>query len=104
MQCIGTSATLSGPGSYEEERSEIAGVATKLFGNKVKPEMVIGETLKKTTPETDLNPPEYIEQLRIRISDPEQHSPPEYESFIKDPLSIWIENTCFHIKVAGYSY
>lgn len=93
LQCIGTSATLAGPGTYEEQRSEIAEVATKMFGDRVKPEMVIGETLKKTTPETDLHAPEYIEQLRIRISNSEQHPPTEYESFIKDPLSIWIENT-----------
>ena len=93
LQCIGTSATLAGPGTYEEQRDEIAEVTTKLFGDTVKPEKVIGETLKKATPETALNDPGYVEQLRIRISDPDRHPPLDYESFIRDPLSIWIENT-----------
>ncbi|MBW2312495.1 MAG: DEAD/DEAH box helicase [Deltaproteobacteria bacterium] len=93
FQCIGTSATLAGPGTYEEQREEIAEVTTKLFGDIVKAEKVLGETLKKATPETDLNDPGYVEQLKIRISDQDQHPPIDYESFITDPLSIWLENT-----------
>ncbi|MBW2032151.1 MAG: DEAD/DEAH box helicase [Deltaproteobacteria bacterium] len=93
LQCVGTSATLAGPGTYEEQRKEIADVATKLFGDMVKPEMVIGETLKKATPETDLSDPSFLEQLEIRVSDSNLHPPSDYQGFIADPLSIWIENT-----------
>jgi len=66
LQCIGTSATLAGPGTFEEQREEIAAVATKLFGGTVEPGMVIGETLRRATPETDLSDPEYLKQLRNR--------------------------------------
>jgi len=93
LQCIGTSATLAGPGTYEEQRVEIAEVATKLFGDIVKPEMVIGETLKRATPETDLSDPSLIKQLRGRVSDTEHHPPSDFPDFITDPLSVWIEDT-----------
>ncbi len=93
LQCVGTSATLAGPGTYEVQRKEIADVATKLFGDMVKPEMVIGETLKKATPETDLSDPSFLKQLKVRVSDSNLHPPTDYQGFIADPLSIWIENT-----------
>lgn len=32
LQCIGTSATLAGPGSRAEQRDEVAALATRLFG------------------------------------------------------------------------
>ena len=35
LQCVGTSATLAGPGSAEEQRNEVARVATQLFGSAV---------------------------------------------------------------------
>ena len=93
LQCVGTSATLAGPGTYEVQRKEIADVATKLFGDMVKPEMVIGETLKKATPETDLSDPSFLKQLKVRVSDSNLHPLTDYQGFIADPLSIWIENT-----------
>jgi len=93
LQCIGTSATLAGPGSYEEQRREISDVATKLFGSPVLPEMIIGETLRRATREMDLNDPSFIKQLKDRVGDPAQQPSQNYEDFIQDPLSIWIENT-----------
>jgi ATP-dependent helicase YprA (DUF1998 family) len=45
LQCVGTSATMAGPGSYDDQRQEVARVAQKLFGAPVAPEGVIGETL-----------------------------------------------------------
>jgi ATP-dependent helicase YprA (DUF1998 family) len=32
LQCIGTSATLAGPGTRAEQRAEVAGLASRLFG------------------------------------------------------------------------
>ena len=51
LRCVGTSATLAGSGTYEEQRAEICRVATRLFGADVRPENVIGETLRRATPE-----------------------------------------------------
>ena len=32
LQCVGTSATLAGAGTYEEQRAEVARVASMIFG------------------------------------------------------------------------
>lgn len=93
LQCVGTSATMAGPGSYDDQRQEVARVAQKLFGAPVAPEGVIGETLRRSTPETGLTDPLFLKKLRDRIADPDRHPPADYDGFIKDPLSIWIENT-----------
>lgn len=49
VQCVGTSATLAGPGTEAQQRAEVAAVATKLFGAPVAPQHVIGETLQRAT-------------------------------------------------------
>lgn len=93
LQCIGTSATLSSRGTYQERQNEVANVATHLFGISVLPECVIGETLERNTPEHDLNDPIFVQQLTARIADPARKPPKTYQNFITDPLSIWIEST-----------
>jgi len=93
LQCIGTSATLAGPGTYEEQQQEIAAVAGKLFGTEVQPDLVIGESLRKVTPDRDLSNPDFLKSLKERVIDPNVTPPREYEKFVNDPLSIWIENT-----------
>ena len=52
LQCVGTSATLASEGSYEEQRRVIAAMASQIFGTKVLPQHVIGESLKRSTRET----------------------------------------------------
>jgi ATP-dependent helicase YprA (DUF1998 family) len=49
LQCVGTSATLAGAGTYEERQAGVAAMASQVFGTTVKPEHVIGETLVRTT-------------------------------------------------------
>lgn len=91
LRCVGTSATLAGPGSYEEQREEVARVASRLFGAHVEPEGVIGETLRAATQEVDLSDPGFIERLRARITD--GIPPSTYDQAITDPLNCWIERT-----------
>jgi ATP-dependent helicase YprA (DUF1998 family) len=55
LQCIGTSATLASGGTYEEQRSEVARVASLLFGADVETRDVIGETLRRATPHCDVD-------------------------------------------------
>jgi hypothetical protein len=55
LQCVGTSATLAGSGTYDEQRAEISRIATRLFGAEVRSENVIGETLRRATPDEDHN-------------------------------------------------
>ena len=49
LQCVGTSATLAGEGTLQEQREDVARVASRLFGTAVRPDRVIGETLERAT-------------------------------------------------------
>jgi len=91
LQCIGTSATLAGPGSLEDQQKEIANVASILFGDKVLPGHVIGETLRRSTDEYDLSDPVFISSLKQRVKS--GNLPSSYEELQHDPLANWIEST-----------
>jgi ATP-dependent helicase YprA (DUF1998 family) len=69
------SATIAGAGTYEEQRAEISDVATRLFGADVRPENMIGETLRRATPEKNLKDRAFIEELTARIEDEGRTSP-----------------------------
>jgi hypothetical protein len=92
LQYIGTSATIAGPGTLAEQRREIARVATDLFGAEVRPESVIGETLRRATPVGETTDRAFVAALaaRVRAATP---PPTEYDAFLADPLSSWIEST-----------
>lgn len=49
LQCVGTSATLAGPGTRAEQRTEVAALASRLFGTEIRGEDVVGETLRRAT-------------------------------------------------------
>ena len=89
LQCVGTSATLASGGTWDEQRAEVARVATLLFGREVRAEHVIGETLRRATPLFD-GGAAAIEQLRTRLS---KAPPTDYHAFVADPLASWIETT-----------
>jgi ATP-dependent helicase YprA (DUF1998 family)/very-short-patch-repair endonuclease len=92
LQYVGTSATLAGAGNYDEQRVEVAKVASKFFGAEVKPEHVIGETLRPATKLTSFTDPAFVEALRQRAADEGRKPPHDYEGYVADPLSIWIEH------------
>jgi ATP-dependent helicase YprA (DUF1998 family)/very-short-patch-repair endonuclease len=91
LQCIGTSATLAGPGSLEEQRQEVARVATMLFGDTVQPGHIISETLRRATPEHKPDSRLFLNRLAQRVTAP-QAVPTDYESLRQDPLASWIES------------
>src|SRR5271170_1014550 len=64
VQCIGTSATMTTEGGPEEQKNEVARVASTLFGVPVQPGHVIGETLERITDPAAIAP----DALRGRIS------------------------------------
>jgi serine/threonine protein kinase len=84
LQCIGTSATMSTEGSWDDQRREVAKVAGRLFGTTVLPKRVIGETLVRATEE----PPPAVPAERLRV----QAAPRSYEALTKDPLARWVES------------
>jgi ATP-dependent helicase YprA (DUF1998 family) len=93
LQLIGTSATMSSGGTFRDQQIEIAKVASLLFGSNVKPERVIGETLRRATQMFDTTDSSRIASLRERMLSP--HEPGKVvprEEFVADPLSAWIES------------
>lgn len=92
LQCVGTSATLAGTGTYEERQTAVANMASQIFGTTVKPEHVIGETLVRTTSNAGKDA-SFLEQLTERIRERGRTLPHDYQRFIQDPLAVWIENT-----------
>ena len=93
LQCVGTSATLAGPGSYDEQQAEVARVASQLFGAEVKPAHVIGETLQRVTPDRSPADPHFLQDLREHLQQTQSEPPTEFAEFINDPLATWIETT-----------
>ena len=92
LQCIGTSATLSSADTFAEQRDDVARVASKLFGTSVEASHVIGETLKRMTADADFSDPVFKEALCGRVASQQLSPPIEFEAFVKDPLSVWIES------------
>ncbi|MGW7609559.1 protein kinase domain-containing protein [Streptomyces sp. NPDC054766] len=84
LQCIGTSATMSTEGSWEDQQREVARVASRLFGTTVLPKRVIGETLVRATDEA----PETVPAERLRVP----AAPRSYEALTKDTLARWVES------------
>ncbi|MCL4732920.1 DEAD/DEAH box helicase [Patescibacteria group bacterium] len=92
MQCVGTSATLASEGSFDEQRAEVARVATQIFGAEVRPEHVIGETLQRATSEYADTDPAFVDALRTRLKEDDLTPPHTYDDFVANPLSSWIES------------
>ncbi len=92
LQCVGTSATLAGAGTSNERRSAVAKMATQVFGTLVKPEHIIEETLVRTTSNSKQDE-QFREQLGERVRAGGRTLPRDYQNFIQDPLSVWVEET-----------
>ena len=89
--CVGASATMANDGAADEQRRAVAEVAQLLFGVPFTPQQVIGETLRRATPEADSDAPAVRAALRAAVAG---EAPPEdYELFRRHPLTSWIEST-----------
>ena len=93
LQCIGTSATLAGAGTYAQQRLEVSAMASRIFGCDVRDDHVIGETLVRVTDEVQEHAPAFLSALTQRVSNYHDSQPQNYDEFQHDPLSIWIEST-----------
>ncbi len=91
LQYVGTSATMAGGGNFDQQRKEVAAIASKFFGATVKPEHVIGETLQPATNELPADLGGSSQPLRKRVLTPTPDTR-SYQDFIADPLSSWIEH------------
>jgi hypothetical protein len=84
---------LASGGSQDEQRAEVARVASLFFGSDVSLESIIGETLQRTTPGRDITDAKFVDELRARVADADRRPPGEFDAFRADPLSIWLEST-----------
>ncbi|ODR08035.1 DEAD/DEAH box helicase [Mycolicibacillus koreensis] len=84
IQCIGTSATLAGPGTKAEQRQQVAELATRIFGMEVPAANIVGETLRRaTTGEAE------PAALKSRLNQP---TPATWDDLRADPLAVWTEH------------
>ncbi len=92
MRCVGTSATMASAGSSAEQSQVVAEVASKIFGEHVPAENVIGETLRRATGEFDFNDEKVKAELAKFVKDlPETTT--NFDEFCRLPMASWIEDT-----------
>lgn len=84
--CIGTSATMA-TGTIDEQKREVAKVATRFFNADFKPENVIVESLTYSTMELIPTKNELVSSLANEIIEKSK------EAILKNPLAIWLERT-----------
>ena len=92
LQVVGTSATLAGGGTVDEQRAEIAAVASRLFGAPVEPQNVVGETLIRSTAPARPEDPQWVDALRARVASGAE-PPTDAAAFTRDPVASWVEGT-----------
>ncbi len=91
MLCVGTSATMATEGTSVEQTQLVAEVASKIFGQTIRNEDVIGETLRPNAVELDFGSPEVKQALKTILTN--KSAPPEdFAQFSVDPLAAWIES------------
>jgi superfamily II DNA/RNA helicase len=103
LQCVGTSATMSSGGTVSEQQSEVASVATRIFGTQVRADHVITETLVRATTRRDNDPNALAAAVDAR-GDAEADDPvlrEGYAALSADPLASWIEDTFGVVPEAG---
>jgi ATP-dependent helicase YprA (DUF1998 family)/very-short-patch-repair endonuclease len=83
MQCIGTSATLAGPGTKAEQRQQVAELATRIFGTEIPASNIVGETLRRAT-----SGDAERAALRDRLT---KSIPTTWDELQSDPLAVWTE-------------
>jgi len=84
--CIGTSATMA-TGTIEEQKNEVAKVASRFFDTTFYPENVIVESLTYSTKDTIPSKEELILAYNTEITDASK------QTILENPIAIWLERT-----------
>lgn len=90
--CVGTSATMSSKGTADDQKRDVAAVATTLFGVPIAASQIIGETLERATHEMAFSSSDAMSALVQAV----QHAdapPTNATAFCAHPLASWIEST-----------
>ncbi|MDP9314430.1 MAG: DEAD/DEAH box helicase [Chloroflexota bacterium] len=89
LQCIGTSATMASGGSYDDRRTAVASVASRIFGVPIAAGQIIEETLIRSVPSFNQPTDADLRSALLRGL-PERL---DWQSFQEHPLAAWIEAT-----------
>jgi hypothetical protein len=84
--CIGTSATMAS-GTIDEQKNEVAKVATRFFNSRFYPENIIVESLTYSTQEVIPTNDELKSALKAEIKDKSK------AAILENPVAIWLERT-----------
>ena len=87
--CIGTSATMVSVGSAESQRSEVARVASTVFGRSFEPDQIVDETLEQSLAVAGARPSKH--ELHAAITTGIDPAADETE-LRKHPVAVWLEN------------
>jgi hypothetical protein len=87
--CIGTSATMATEGDDIARAQVVANVASRLFGTKITPDAVIGESLERCTDPTQK--PAALKQALVATINSELPSDLSDDALYRHPLAIWTE-------------
>ena len=87
--CIGTSATMVSVGSAESQRSEVARVASTVFGRSFQPDQVINETLAPSLDAAGRQPSK--QELHAAITAGIDANASEIQ-LCRHPVAVWLEN------------
>lgn len=92
LRCVGTSATMTSAGDSLGQARVVSEVATRIFGEDIPPENIIGETLRRSTTEFDFTDDSAQTRLKECVESNEEPDP-DYVSFRESPLAAWLEDT-----------
>ena len=84
--CIGTSATMA-TGTIDEQKNEVAKVATRFFDTDFYPENVIVESLTYSTNEIIPSKEALVSALKADLKDLSK------KAILENPIAIWLERT-----------
>lgn len=87
--CIGTSATMVSVGSAESQRSEVARVASTVFGRSFEPDQIVDETLARSLAIAGARPSKH--ELHAAIITGIDPAADETE-LRKHPVAVWLED------------
>ena len=96
--CIGTSATMVSIGSAESQRSEVADVASKVFGRSFKPDQIVDEKLARSLNIAGTQPS--VQELYTAIMAQIDTAADEAE-LCNHPVAIWLEDRIALEESAG---
>ena len=92
MRCVGTSATMTSGGDSREQAQVVGEVTSKIFGENIPTENVIGETLRRSTSEYDFGAESIRADLKRCIESGTEPNT-DYDVFRESTLASWIEDT-----------